>query len=194
MNIAFVALDCPSCGSALKADSHDILFLCNHCGCGAVLDDDGIRQMESTALMPAAGRRATTWRPGWMLEADVTVDHRIIASGSLTEGSRRKRRFVIPAFPLPLADLNTLVKAMIRLSPSMSEIPREPIRGGTLALEDAVTLVRHILVGEEVNKRDKLASVMVEVAVTSQRLVAMGPSTKGSARPPGSRYGPGGRS
>ena len=46
-------------------------------------------------------------------------------------------------------------------------------RGGTLALDDAVTLIRHILIGDEVRKSDMLASLQADIEVVESRLVAI---------------------
>ena len=79
----------------------------------------------------------------------------------------------MPAFALPLTDLVLLARALSEAAGSTGEVPREPIRGGTMAVADALTLARHIVVGEEVRQPDMLASVDVEIRETSHRLVAI---------------------
>ena len=51
-------------------------------------------------------------------------------------------------------------------------MPREPIRGGTLAFEDAVTLARHPVVGDEVRKPGTLEVVYVLISEKAHRLAA----------------------
>jgi hypothetical protein len=157
----------------MKGDPHDSLFFCSHCGSGARLDERGLETVVSTALLPASGRHARTWRPAWLIEAGVVVDQRIRADGRHTEGWRGERTFVIPAFPLPLGDLVRLARALSTAVGTVGEVPREPIRGGTLSLEDALTLARHIVVGDEARRADMLASVQVEVTEVSHRLAAI---------------------
>ena len=41
------------------------------------------------------------------------------------------------------------------------------------SIEDAVTLIRHILIGDEVRRSDMLASVIVDVEVVGRSLVAL---------------------
>ena len=79
MSLHLVSLDCPSCGSALHGEGMDTIFFCSHCGDAAVLEEDGLRMIESTALLPAPGRTAGAWRPAWLLEAEVTVRARFAA-------------------------------------------------------------------------------------------------------------------
>ena len=55
---------------------------------------------------------------------------------------------------------------------TVGEVPREPIRGGTLPFEDAVTLARYVVVGDEVRKADKLASLDVNITEKGHRLAA----------------------
>ena len=76
MVFRLVNLDCPACGSAMTGSSHDILFLCAHCGSGAILGSGGLTTVDSSALLPAPGRRAELWRPAWTIETDVTIDQR----------------------------------------------------------------------------------------------------------------------
>jgi hypothetical protein len=173
MTLRLISLDCPSCGSALHGEGLDTIFFCDHCGDAATLGDDGLEMVESAALVPAAGRSAATWRPAWLIEAGVTVSERIRHKGGRSDGWQEQRTFVIPAFEMPLGDLTRIARALAEAAGETREVPREPIHGGTLAIEDAVTLIRHLVIGDEVRKSDMLASVTVDIEVTSSRLVAI---------------------
>lgn len=173
MNLRLLPLDCPSCGSALGGEGLDTIFFCGHCGRGAVLEQEGLRLVASGALLPAPGRSAGEWRPAWLLETDVTVRDRVRAGGRRSEGWRAERVFVVPAFACALDDLTRLARALSQAAGSTAETPRAPVHGGVLALEDAVTLARHLVVGEEVRRSDMLASVTVEIALRASRLVAI---------------------
>jgi hypothetical protein len=151
----------------------DTIFFCQHCGDAAVLGEHGLEMVEGTALMPAAGRSAEVWRPAWSIEAQVTVADRIRSGGFPTQGWEDRKTFIVPAFELPLDDLTRLVRALAAGQEAYREVPREPIRGGALAIEDALTIVRHVLIGDEVRRSDMLASVRVEVEMLARRLVAM---------------------
>jgi hypothetical protein len=157
----------------MEGGRSDLLFFCGHCGSGALLDEEGLTTVESTALLPTPGRHARVWKPSWIIEVDVVVDERIRADGRRTKGWRGERSFVVPAFELPLDDLVRLARALSVAAGTVGEVPREPIHGGTLSLEDALTLARHIVVGEEVRKPDMLASVQAELTPKSQRLAAI---------------------
>lgn len=173
MNLGLVSLDCPSCGSALQGEGLDTIFFCDHCGDAATLDENGLKMVDSAALLPAPGSSAREWRPAWMLEVDVTVGERVRAKGRRTEGWQARKKYVIPAFALPLDDLTRLARALSEAAGETGEIPREPIHGGTVAFEDALTIVRHIVIGDEVRKSDMLASVQVDIEVVFRRLVAI---------------------
>ncbi len=173
MTLRLVSLDCPSCGSALRGEGLDTIFFCDHCGDAATLGGDGLELVESAALLPSPGRSARTWRPAWLVEADVAVRERVRHNGRRRDDWEGRRTFVIPAFAVPLDDLNRIARALSEAAGETGEVPREPIHGGTLALEDAVTLVRHILIGDEVRKSDMLASLEVDIEVVSSRLVAI---------------------
>lgn len=173
MTLRLVALDCPSCGSALEGEGLDTIFFCQHCGDAAILSDDSLEMIDSAAVVPAAGRSAAVWRPAWRVEADVEVADRVRSGGHRSGGWKDRRVFVVPAFDMPLADLTRIVRAFSGLACELREVPREPIRGGTLDYEDVITVVRHVLVGDEVRRSDMLASVRVEIDVVSTRLVAL---------------------
>jgi hypothetical protein len=173
MTLKLVSLDCPSCGSALRGEGLDTIFFCDHCGDAATLGDQGLQMVESAALMPAPGRPVRTWRPAWLIEAEITISERMRHRGRRSEGWRGARTFVIPAFEMPLGDLARIARALSEAAGETGEVPREPIRGGTLAVEDAVTLIRHIVIGDEVRKSDMLASVQVDIDVITSRLVAI---------------------
>lgn len=172
MNLHLVSLDCPACGSALRGQGLDTLFFCGHCAKAAVLESDGLQTVESGALLPAPGRRAERWLPAWLLDLDVRVRDRVRAGGHPSPGWQGRRRFVLPAFELRLDDLSRLARALAEAAGEVDEVPRAPIHGGVLALEDAVTLARHLLIGDEVRRSDMLASVTVELEISGARLVA----------------------
>jgi hypothetical protein len=172
MTLQLISLDCPSCGSALHGEGLDTIFFCDHCGDAAVLSEEGLEMIESSAILPSPGRSAGQWRPAWLIEAGVCVSNRIRAKGRRSDGWQAQRTFVIPAFAMPLDDLTRISRAFSEVAGETGEVPREPIHGGTLALEDAVTLIRHIVIGDEVRKSDMLASLEVNVDVVARRLVA----------------------
>ena len=173
MTLYLVSLDCPSCGSALRGEGLDTIFFCDHCGEAATLEDDGLHMVRSTALLPSPGRHAREWRPAWLVEAEVTGSDRVRAKGRRSEGWKARRIYVIPAFAMPLDDLTRIARALSEVAGETGEVPREPIHGGTLALDDAVTLIRHILIGDEVRKSDMLASVQADIEIVESRLVAI---------------------
>jgi hypothetical protein len=157
----------------MSGEGLDTIFFCSHCGDAAVLEEDGLSTVESGALLPSPGRHAQVWRPAWRLEARVRVHQRVRASGRKTEGWEGSRVFFVPAFDLPLEELTRLCRALSEAAETVVEVPREPIHGGTLASEDAVTLVRHILIGDEVRRSDLVASVVVDIEEPEFRLFAI---------------------
>ncbi len=173
MSLRLVNLDCPSCGSAMRGEGLDTIFFCGHCGGAAVLDDERLETVEGTALLAAPGRHPRLWRPAWRLEVEIRVHHRVRADGRSTPDWEGRRTFYIPAFELSLVDLTRLSRALSNVSEATREVPKEPIHGGTLAVDDALTLVRHIVIGDEVHRADMLASVMVEVEERGRSLVAL---------------------
>ena len=172
MTLRLIALDCPACGSAMQGEGRDVIFFCSHCGSGALLEADGLDVIEASALLPAAGRHARIWRPAWRIDTEVTVADRRRAGGRETEGWQGERVFVVPAFELPLTDLVLLARALSEVAATAGEVPREPIRGGVLSVADALTVARHLVIGDEIRKPDMLESVDVDIRERSHRLLA----------------------
>jgi hypothetical protein len=177
MTVRLIPLDCPSCGSAMRSRDGDTLFLCEHCGGGAVLGQEALEQVESTALLPTPGRRAEIWLPGWMIDAEVEVADRVRAGGRGAPGWKGPKTFVIPAFNLSLSDTIRLARALSAAAGATGQVPHEPVTGGRLKLTDALALIRHLVVGDEARRTDLLASLRVEVVEGSHRLLAL-PFTK----------------
>jgi hypothetical protein len=172
VTLRLIALDCPSCGSAMRGDPSDVVFFCGHCGSAALLGSEGLEPVESTALLPSPGRHAQVWKPAWVLEAAVAVRGRQSRGGGGSDGWSGHRTFVIPAFALPLPDLILLIRGLSAAAATVGEVPREPIRGGTLQFEDALTLARHLVIGGEVSKPDMLASLDITISEKGHRLAA----------------------
>jgi len=172
MTLRLISLACPSCGSAMRAQPYDIVYLCSHCSAGAFLGEHQLEVVKSCAILPRSGSRAELWRPAWMLDADVVVAERRLADGRTTPGSSTKRRFVIPAFALSLQDQTELGSALTNAKQSLSTVPHEPVLGGTLSRGDAETIARHLVVGKEVRRPDMLASVQVTLTVYGTYLAA----------------------
>jgi hypothetical protein len=173
MTLRLISLDCRSCGSALHGEGFDTIFFCDHCGDAAILGEDGLEMVESAGLVPTAGRPVRTWRPGWLVEATVAVSERLRYRGRRSRGWQGPRTFVVPAFELALADLTRIARALSEAAGEAGEVPREPIHGGKLALDEALVLIRHIVIGDEVRKSDMLSSLIVDIEVVSSRLVAI---------------------
>jgi hypothetical protein len=160
--LRLIRLDCHRCGSSLRGEPTDLIYVCEHCGAGATLGDR-LEPVETVGLLPAPGRRASVHRPAWLIEGRVKVSDRVTAEGLRTPGSDTVRTLVVPAFELPLAELRRLAWALSRAAGTCGEVPREPVRGGILGLEDARTLALSLVIDEEAHRPDLLASVHVSI-------------------------------
>jgi hypothetical protein len=157
----------------MSGDATDVVFFCSHCGGAALLGGDGLSSQQSTAFLPTPGRVARVWRPAWVFRARVEVRDRVVAGGGPPTGWTEDRLFVVPAFDLSLRDRVRLGRALTVAAPEAGEVPKEPVRGGTLRLEDAVVLARHMIVGDEIRRPDMLTSLTVEVERLNHRLAAV---------------------
>ena len=122
MSLRLINLDCPSCGSAMRGEGLDTIFFCAYCGDAAVLDDEGLQTVDSTALLPTPGRHAHVWRPAWRFEVQVRVHQRVRADGRTTPDWEGRRIFYIPAFDLSLDDMTRLSRALSEVSETTAEV------------------------------------------------------------------------
>jgi len=167
MDFHLINLDCPSCGSAMKGEPTDILFFCTHCGAGAIIAENSLETLQTTALLPAAGHRADIWKPAWKIRADISISDRILFGGRASPSSSAQRSFLLPAFELGIRDVSRLCRGLSVAGEQSSEIPHAPCHGGVLDLEDTLILLRYLVLEEEIEKPDRLASVKVEIQPVS---------------------------
>ena len=64
MDFHLINLDCPACLEISKFTLWEHDNLTHQSGSGAVLGNTELNLVDSPALMPVPGRRATLWRPG----------------------------------------------------------------------------------------------------------------------------------
>jgi predicted RNA-binding Zn-ribbon protein involved in translation (DUF1610 family) len=91
------------------------------------------------------------------------------------------RRFVVPAFELPLHALISLSIGYALAAIQIVDAPRETVTGGVLTLDDALALVLHRVIGAEVGKPDMLASLDVTLTPVAHSLIALPFERRGPA-------------
>lgn len=174
-------LRCPNCTSELEGLSEDVLFFCTECGRAWTLEEELVRTPITILGTPAAG---TLLLPFWLARAAVGISQRITRRRSIsaavsasrhftaheerglqeTGGRQGTESFIIPAFACTRA-LSVAV-ALKRNPPPLRRAQLDsypPVVGGSVGPADAIALAHAVAVGAEVEEKDFLASVAVEL-------------------------------
>ncbi len=184
-------LRCSNCGSDLGGLSTDVIFYCSECG-RCWISGERLSPVSIEFVRP--GGPDSILLPFWKIDATVTILNRIsrkkssasaagrprVFTGSergLTESDSGSRlvRFIFPAFSTSLI-LSTGVRMHSEnfLPEKTEHGKRFRVIGGSVGRDDAVLLTRAVAVGVEVNRSDFLASVDLEIAVSSAGIYAIG--------------------
>lgn len=186
-----VPLRCRNCGNDLDGLSTDVIFHCGSCGRCWVFHG-GFEEVGISFLRP--GGPGTVFLPFWKVDGTVSIYQRVSrkeSSASIIEGFReftgrerglsenqpetRRDRFIFPAFSTSLV-LSTGVRMhQENFLPEKMEhgMPAE-VKGGSIGPDDARAIARGVAVGVEVNRKDFLACVDLDVEVSDMSIYAVG--------------------
>ena len=91
MDFHLINLDCPACGSAMTAGPHDIIFLCRHCGSGAVLGDSDLELVDRPLCYPClVDERCCGGLDGRLKPRSWLTKEKALEAGSLQVGLRSR--------------------------------------------------------------------------------------------------------
>ena len=191
-----VQLRCRNCGNDLCGLPNDVVFYCGNCERCWVFRE-GFEPMRIEFLR--SGGPETLFLPFWKVDGVVSIYQRISrneSSSSIIEGFReftgmerglsenrpetRKDRLIFPAFTTSLV-LSTGVRIHGEnfLPEKMEHGSPRKVVGGSVGVQDALTLARGVAVGIEVNRKDFLACVDLQIEITSTCIYAIGSTFDG---------------
>ncbi len=188
MSFELLPLDCPSCGSSVRAGGGDVVYYCVSCRNGYRLDDEG-RGLEpvEVSFVAASHVAAERYLPFWHLPARIEIRQRLGSRGgfgglinafaSVLGGGQGPARadgaFVIPAFQAPLDSVTELAKRYTLAFPSLGEKLGERLVGGAYGVEDARKLAHYALIASEVEKPDVLRELDYTLEFGTARLLGV---------------------
>ncbi len=188
---ALIPLRCRNCGDDLAGLSSDVIFYCGNCG-RCWLFGEGFSPVRIEFLRP--GGPGTLFLPFWKVDVIVSIYQRVSrreSSSSIVEGFReftgkerglsendpetRRDRLIFPAFATSLV-LSTGVRIHREnfLPEKMEHGTPLKVIGGSVGLPDAKALAMGVAVGVEVNRKDFLACVDLDIQVVSADVYAIG--------------------
>lgn len=174
-------LRCPNCAAELGGLSEDVLFFCTECGKAWTLESELVRTPITVLGNQGSGNLLL---PFWLTRASVKVSQRITRRRAVsaavsasrhfnaheerglreTDGHQGTESFIVPAFATSRA-LSVGV-SLKRKPPPLQRAQLDtypPVVGGCVSPGDAVALANAVAVGVEVESKDFLASVDVQL-------------------------------
>lgn len=188
MSFELLPLDCPSCGSSVRAAGGDVVYYCVSCRNGYRFDDErrGLEPVE-VAFVVAPQVAAERYLPFWHLPARIEI-HRRKGTGGGFGGliktfaavfsgppgpASAEGAFVVPAFQAPLAAVTELARRYTTAVPSLGEKLGERLVGGRYGVEDARKLAHFALIATEVDKPDTLKELDYRLEFGPGRLLGV---------------------
>jgi hypothetical protein len=150
----------------------EIAWRCEQCGQGSLLDSaHGLSPIEmhfASGIAPNA-----QGRPFWVAEGRVAVQRETYKGNQSQEAQAfwsQPRRFFVPAFTCPLETLIEQGVRFLRQPPALAPGSPAPFLPVTLAPENVNDMAEFIIVGTEADRKDKLRSVHVSLALETPEL------------------------
>ena len=174
-SVELVLLKCPRCSTPVPAGEEEVAWVCSQCGQGLQLTAAGLAPLTVNWAESQPGNVKTQPLPFWVFSGTVSFRSReTYGFGSGSQPDKlwsAPRRFYVPAFPLPIEQLQTLgadfTRRQIALKPGRAG---EPFANCTLPAEDARQVVEFIVLTIEAAQRDKLKSVDFELNLNEPEL------------------------
>jgi hypothetical protein len=162
-SIELVLLKCLRCGRPLPATEEEVAWVCAQCGEGMQLTSAGLAALAVNWAAPRPGATDLRWLPFWVFTGTVSFLRRETYSLAKSNHDRLwdgPRRFYIPAFPIPLQQLETLGADLARQQiPLHPGSPMGALQNCTLFPDDARHAAEFVVLTIEAEQKDKLKTV-----------------------------------
>jgi hypothetical protein len=185
-----VPLDCPTCGAAVHAEGHDLVYYCTACRNGYVFAGEAERlERVEVAFVAHPGVAAERYLPFWLLPAKVALHERAAGGGAVAgflsslfggqeagEGAGTapgEAAFAVPACHLALAETVELTLRYTRGLPGLGERLGERLTGGRYSAADARKLAHFALIAAEARRADTLTQLRYEIDFGPARLLGV---------------------
>ena len=174
--IHLVPLVCAQCRQPLMAQPGEVAWVCETCGSGSLLENDGqVRSLPvfySPSLKPGV-----KGRPFWVSQGKVSISSRQTYQGDESRAANQfwslPHLFFIPAFQLSLQEAVSTGMKMLREPGGWGQPEaggRAPFAPVTTPPEDMQPLSEFIVLAIEADRRDALKTVNFQVQLEPPQL------------------------
>ncbi|MCI0354236.1 MAG: hypothetical protein L0099_04225 [Acidobacteria bacterium] len=172
-SVQLLPMACLRCAAPIPAEETEIAWVCEKCGQGMQLTRAGLSLL--TVQWAAAKTRATNprWEPFWSFVGAVRFTQRFNFGGRSEPDKlwAEPQRFFIPAYQLPLRDLETIGAELLkkRLRPTPGPAVGK-LAHCSLFPADAKQAAEFVVLTIEAERRDKLKTVAFTIETDEPEL------------------------
>lgn len=182
---ALKPLHCPNCQTPLPAREGEATYLCQGCGWGLELVEEGLRRIEVAFTESLLHPRIEVAQhlPFWVFEATVQVEKRKAVEKHLLGKEKAStdhgqfwqapRQIYVPAFDAPLEDLKAWGMDLTRMQLDLSPGDSERLEGCVYTEAEARELAELIFLAIEFDKPDVMQEIDYTLTLTLPRLVVI---------------------
>jgi hypothetical protein len=166
-------LKCPQCSTPVPAEEGEVAWVCATCGQGLQLTDDGLAPLLVHWAAAPTGAHVQSWRPFWAFDGSVHFSQRLSYSGHTEPEAlwNSPRRFYLPAYACPLAQLQALGADLTRRQPDLQTGPAAgALQGCTFLPDDARRAAEFVVLTIEAARPDKLRSIQFDLQLAPAEL------------------------
>lgn len=170
--ITLAPLQCLHCQAAIPAQVDEVAWVCETCGQGQLLLENGSLQAISVFfskhIQPGA-----QGHPFWVAEGSATLQRETYHGNQAREMQdfwRIPRRFFVPAYALPLQEVINQGAQFLSQPLPLEEGSRVSFQPVTVPAGDVRPLAEFILLGIEADRRDALKTLKFELTLGEPQL------------------------
>jgi hypothetical protein len=171
--IELVPLKCINCDALIPADQDEVAWVCESCGQGQQLVEEGLAPLQihyARRILPSK-----VGRPFWVCDGQVQIQRDVYPiqrpkTADAEDFWSLPRRFVIPAFKIPLDDLTRLGSRYLLEPPYLQEGKPVKFETVTFSPADIPALVEFIVIAVEAERRDKVKSIQMKIELEDPEL------------------------
>jgi len=175
-SVQLIPMTCLRCATPIPADEDEMAWVCEKCGQGMQLTSAGLAPLAVQWASAKAGVIDLKWQPFWSFVGTVRFAKRANFGGRSEPDKlwAEPQRFFIPAYQLPLRDLETIGAELLkkRLQPTPGPALGK-LANCSLFPADAQQAAEFVVLTIEAERKDKLKAIEFTIETSEPELWMM---------------------